>query len=272
MSKKDREFVDFMSKYSRTSQKMGKWTVEWIDSGVSSEKALVLLHGTVGSPEVFWPQILALGEKYRVISLEAPPTTNVSRLSSIFYEVLKSIGVEECIFTGTSYGGYMAQWFAQAHEEMVIGLVLGNTFHDNKFLIDQHPRIGRILPLLPSFAVKRVVTKGIQRDLETFKDRSEFVAYMKWQLQHLAAKKVKSRLIVVLKSVDHPPTPKFDLPTLIILTEEDPLIPKEAQEELKRAYSRAKIETFPKNAGHFPYLTWPDRYTSILDSFLSSLL
>ncbi len=57
---------------------------------------------------------------------------------------------------------------------------------------------------------------------------------------------------------------------LIIETQNDPLIPKSLQQDLRRIYTNAKVHTFDEEANHFPYLTKSEEYTKILLKFLHS--
>ncbi len=271
MAKVEQEFKDFRSSHPRKSKKIKKWTLEWIESEARTQDALIFLPGTVGSPEIFWQQLLSLGDHYKVISLDVPPISDLSTLTSVIHRFLRVLEIDRCVIAGTSFGGYLAQWVASEHGEPLKGLVLGNTFHDNRFLREEHSRIVKILRYIPAFLVKRVVAKGIRRDLTVFSNYPAFTTYMRWQLENMASSKIKARLDIVLKPVSAPPSPSSDLPLLLLHSENDPLIPLMARKELDDTYPTAEKLYFPSDAGHFPYLTYPEQYTEKIRSFLAKI-
>jgi len=67
--------------------------------------------------------------------------------------------------------------------------------------------------------------------------------------------------------------PKFSsthtsIPTMIIDSDNDPLIKPELQQSLKDLYPHATVFTF-KGTGHFTYLNRPEEYVEVLKGFLS---
>ncbi len=271
MTERTWKFDNFLEMYPRERKNVRTWLVEYIDTKVDSEVVLVLLHGTVGTPEIFWPQIMSLGEKQRIISLDAPACSNINELVALFQQLLKSLDVDTYVLGGTSFGGYVAQWMAQKHPQCIKGLILGNTFHDNTILRTQNRMAARLLPFLPASVLKRIMAKGIQKDLESYSEHHGFTEYMKKFFPTLSSEKIKARLKIVLQQVRSVPQVQGTIPVLLILTENDPLIPRDAQDELKSTYPRAQVEIFPPKAGHFPYLTDPVRYSQLLENFLQEI-
>ncbi|MFW9904746.1 MAG: alpha/beta fold hydrolase [Candidatus Thorarchaeota archaeon] len=241
--------------------------VKWVyyDLGdAESEFAVVFLHGTTGSEEIFWIQIQSLLVSYRIVSFNLPPIIGVNDLSRGIHEILYRLNIKKIVMVGTSFGGYLAQSFSFKYKEMVHKLVLSNTFITTQLYNQKYKKLLMIEKIIPTFLLKRIMKKSLLsiKHIPTQE-------YLLFQLEHYLSKKT---LIARLKSfitnevlkeapIDH---------ILIIETLDDPLVPKQLQDELKRAYPEASVKIFEKEANHFPYLTKSDEYTQILMKFIQS--
>ena len=240
---------------------------EYYDIGdENSESAIVFLHGTTGSREIFWLQMRVLKSTFRIISFNLPPIGGVERLSKGIYEILTTIGVRKVVLVGTSFGGYLAQYFSSKYK-MVEKLVLSNTFITTELYHQRYKRLLSFEKLIPFFLIKRIMKKSLLT-IEFDVTRN----YLLDQLNHNLSKKT---LMARLKSFvtdeileKAPLDPQNQI--LIIETIADPLVPKELQEDLKKAYPQATVRQFKQEANHFPYLTKSDEYNRILMEFLTS--
>ncbi len=246
--------------------KINNSTWKYYDMGdEKSEFAIVFLHGTTGSREIFWLQMRFLMSTFRVISLDIPPIRGIENLSQGIYEILDGIGVKKVVLVGTSFGGYLAQFFTSKYE-MVEKLVLSNTFITTHLYHQRYKRLLSFEKLIPFFLIKRIMKKSLQT-IEHDQTRKYLLA----QLNHHIS---KTTLMARLKSFvtdevleKAPLDPKNQI--LIIETIEDPLVPRQLQEELKKTYPQATVKEFNKEANHFPYLTMSDDYSQILNDFLT---
>lgn len=240
-----------------------KW--RYYDIGdVGSDFAIVFLHGTTGSEEIFWIQMQSLMSTYRIISFGLPPIIGVDKLSLGIYEILNHCGIKKIVLVGTSFGGYLAQYFSFKYKEMVNKLVLSNTFITTHLYNQKYKKLLMIEKLIPTFLLKRFMRKGLLSI-----DHDQTREYLLIQLeQHLKKKILISRLksFITKEVINKAPIDQV----LIIETVEDPLVPKQLQDELREAYPQASVKKFEKKADHFPYLTTGDDYTQILIEFLQS--
>ncbi|MFX0141473.1 MAG: alpha/beta fold hydrolase [Candidatus Hodarchaeota archaeon] len=62
-----------------------------------SEFAVVFLHGTTGSKEIFWLPMRSLMSKYRVISFDLPPIIGIENLSLGMQNILDIIKIKRII-------------------------------------------------------------------------------------------------------------------------------------------------------------------------------
>jgi pimeloyl-ACP methyl ester carboxylesterase len=111
-----------------------KIKVAYTDSGKG--RVLVLLHGFLGSQEV-WSEVgKKLSKRFRVITIDLPghgktPSIgyyhSMEMLAQCVKSVLDHVGVRRYVIAGHSMGGYVALAFAELYPENVSGLCLFNS-------------------------------------------------------------------------------------------------------------------------------------------------
>ena len=69
----------------------------------------------------------------------------------------------------------------------------------------------------------------------------------------------------MVEPFDSPDMAALGIPVKIIEADNDPLVEKVLREQLKETYPTANVTTLSN--GHFPYLSMPAEYTSILAVF-----
>lgn len=235
---------------------------EFVDSG-GSGPALLMLPGTVGSAHIFWNQMAALGETLRIISVSYPLTTSVEGHVGDLARLLDRLGLERCSVLGTSFGGFVAQAFAQAHPQRTETLLIANSLADVAL-------IGEALPPVPMLAVlpAAMLRARMVRQIGDWPAPDEIGGEVKLLLidelvEHLASRAPKTRLLALLRAGAIPKPAIADEHIVIIDAEDDPLIPRAAREDVRRRYPRAHHHGF-ETGGHFPYLARADDYTAIL--------
>src|SRR3989338_3334101 len=112
-----------------------KSKVHYTDTGKG--RVLVLIHGFLGSHEVWSEFVKKLSKKFRVITIDLPghgktPSIgyyhSTELLAQCVKEVLDQVGVRRYVIAGHSMGGYAALAFAELFPENVSGLCL---FHSS---------------------------------------------------------------------------------------------------------------------------------------------
>jgi pimeloyl-ACP methyl ester carboxylesterase len=112
-------------------------TLAYTDEGTGP--AVVLLHGLGASSAMMSPQAAALREAYRVIAVDlrgngesgqlgGPAGTVLSRQADDVADLLQHLDIPVAVLCGVSYGGVLAQCFADRHADLLHGLVLVDTF------------------------------------------------------------------------------------------------------------------------------------------------
>ncbi len=229
-----------------------------------SDITLVFLHGTTGSKEIFWLQMKALENSYRILSFDLPAIIGVDKLAKGIFQILRKNNItNDMIIIGTSFGGFLAQEFCSTYENAVTKLILSNTFINTEYYYQKYKKLLLTQKLIPTFALKRFMKKGL---LTITHDQTR--EYLLEQLEHNLSKKT---LMSRLKSftTDKTLVNRSNLPHILIIeTIDDPLVPEELQDTLKRSYPSAIVKTFEKEANHFPYLTRSSEYNQSLSNFI----
>ena len=127
-------FAEVQAKYSDGSRQIevAGVNVNYRDEG--NGPALVLLHGSFGSLRMFDDMVHELGDGFRTIRYDQPPSglsgavpPEFSLTSEAFLsEFLDRLGVDSVALLGTSSGGIIAYRFAATYPERVRAVILSN--------------------------------------------------------------------------------------------------------------------------------------------------
>ena len=95
---------------------------EYISVG-DGDSVILFLHGMAGAYDIWWQQIEALRNRYRIISLNYPIADNLEAIRTGINSILHNHGVERCNVVGTSLGGYIAQYLIARQPERIRGIL-----------------------------------------------------------------------------------------------------------------------------------------------------
>ena len=108
--------------------------IHYRDQGNASGTPLVLIHGAMASLHTWEPWVRALGQRYRVITLDLPAHGLTGRVQSDNYggpaftsvidAVTKAVGIEKFVLGGNSMGGGATWQYTLEHPEKVIAMIL----------------------------------------------------------------------------------------------------------------------------------------------------
>ena len=102
-------------------------------------RCIVLLHGFLGSSEVWKYIVPYLSSSFKVICIDLPGhgksdcigyAHSMELMADAVYAVLKHFKIKKCVLVGHSMGGYVSLAFAQKYSEFVKGLCL---FHSTAY-------------------------------------------------------------------------------------------------------------------------------------------
>ena len=182
---------------------------------------------------------------------------------------LRAGGIDNVILVGHSMGGYIALAFAEQHPEIMRGLCL---FHSTAYADDESKREQR------QQTIEALTTEGAIPFIEKTMSKvvapnypADKVQALVTQYQHLPA----DALIAGMKAIAARPDRTHVLidaqfPILLILGENDQVIPYEQTSRLAQLNERIAVATLPM-AGHLGMIEQPDDALRALNAFIARL-
>jgi 3-oxoadipate enol-lactonase len=235
---------------------------------------LLLLHAFPLDASMWAPQISALGEAVPIVAPNAPGFggTSLSNGASTMEEIadraatdLNAAGIDRAVVVGLSMGGYAAFSFWRRHRDRVLGMVLANTrsgaddeagrerrkaladrlnAEGNGFMVQSPP------PLLSANAPQELW----DRVREVIRAQSA---------QAIAA----ASLGMAERADSTPDLAGIDVPTLVVSSTGDTLIPPEATSPMASQIPGARLEVI-EGAGHLSNLEAPEEFDRLLREHL----
>jgi pimeloyl-ACP methyl ester carboxylesterase len=233
-----------------------------IDTG-GGGPVLVLLPGTLGNADIFFHQIEKLGRCLRILALAPPLIADVDAMADDLARLLKRLGLARASVLGTSFGGFLAQTFAERHPGCIETLFIANSLCDTAALRPAFPDPAELLRTPPQ-AVAANISAQMDNWDEAEKIFTETKELLRRELaQHLPPRAPKLRLAAIFLR-PRPPVPALpDSRIVIIDCRDDPLIPAKVRDEVRARYPGAEHHRL-KTGRHFPYLTRTADYNRII--------
>lgn len=266
-------FDQFKSSHPYETREFSAGPLEYLAAG-SGSRTILLLSGLFGRGESWFPLILRLEPKYRLLA----PNYSTPDLQSFFRavgELAAEQGNGPAHVVGQSFGGMMAQGLAQAVPDRVASLTLSHTAPPPVEKARQTEFWMKLLLRLPvgfnralwRFRIRQF-TRNRKRPPDPFyeKYRDELIA----SLTREELKKFLDYFLQLLRNYrfDPPDLDKWPGRIQIIESDNDPAVPAEAQRRLKELYPQAKVKTFD-GTGHGTLIEKPDEYAAAIDAFVS---
>ncbi len=244
---------------------------------------LVLWHSLLCDGAMWRHQIAALRESHRLVNIDAPghgrsaPTVRGYTMDDCVragVAVLDDLSIERAVWCGLSWGGMVGMRLAVRFPERLAGLVLMDTSARRENPVKKPgyrvlAAIARTLgpmrllsaPILPLFLTARTRTE--QPELA-----EDFVE----TLMRMDPASLGHAVDAVILDRDDVSGElgRIDVPTLIVVGEEDRATPPAESEHLARLIPRARLVRVP-GAAHLSCLEQPERVNAELERFLAGL-
>ena len=257
-------------------------TVSFTDSG-GDGPAVVLLHAFPLNSKQWEGQVESLADRYRFIcpdfqgfgdstAPEDESTYSMNGYADDVAAILDDLGLDKVTLTGLSMGGYAAFAFLRRHRDRVSALVLADTKAEadppeakekrssQQELVRSEGTAGLIEGL--SGALLGEPTRAKKPDVvEATKD--------------LMASNPPAGFIGALEAMKNRPDSsgelaQIDVPTLVIVGENDGVTPVAASEALKEGIGISRLVVIPES-GHLSNLEAPEAFNGALAEFLGGL-
>jgi len=243
-----------------------------------SGPSVLLIHGFPLTGRMWSPIVEPLARSYRLIipdlrgygESQAGSTATMVDFADDAAALLDHLGeTEPVVVIGLSMGGYIAFEFLRRHRERVRALGLidtraeGDSPEGAKGRRDQAQRVRA--------EGSKVVADGMRDKL--FGPRVDPAVKQAWYEIMAGAnpKAVAATLEGLAERFDFTPTlGQIDVPTLIVVGEDDVITPPAGARAMHRAIPGAVIEVIPE-CGHVPPLEQPERFRRVLKKWLDGL-
>jgi 3-oxoadipate enol-lactonase len=259
---------------------IGDLEIDYTDTG--GGLPVLLLHAFPLHAGMWEPQISSLGDRYRLIAPDlkgfggssAPEDPNEYTMASYAEELagfLDHLGLDSAVVVGLSMGGYITFELLRRFPGRVQALVLADT------RAEADP---------PEGVEKRTKQQGMVRADGTAGLIDALVGALTSEATRAGKPDVAERLkelmdnpaagfIGALEAMKKRPDSsddlaKIDIPTLVIVGEQDGVTPPEAARKLHEHIGGSRLVVIPE-AGHLSSIESPDAFNGALAEFLSQL-
>lgn len=242
---------------------------------------IVLLHGYLESLEVWEDFTTLLTPHFRVVAIDIPghgisqvksEVHTMEFVADVLQGVLDKLGVDRCFVVGHSMGGYVAEAFAAAYPERLMGLVL---FHstpnpdteekkENRRREIELIRAGKKDTIATLFAPKGFAEVNRHRLRERIAQQEELISMSEDEgiialLGGLIQRKDQNEMLR-----------KLAVPQLFIFGRMDAFIPVEVAETIIAAQPQAEV-AWLEHSGHMGFIEEPERSAEILTEFCTRI-
>ena len=234
------------------------------------KETILFLHGMGGAYDIWWQQINAFKNDYRIVSVTYPPVSNLAEMGKAVIEILDKNKIDQINIVGTSLGGYFAQYLLATYPNRIKKIVFGNTFPPNELLEKQNAKAAAVLKVVPEWLMMYLWRQGLYEKVipAAQNDALTKATLLEMSYGKMSRAQYVSRYNCVIDKFQVADVQQNKTPILIFEADNDPLVPLELREKLKQIYSNAEVHAF-HNKGHFPYLNSPDEYNQTLKAFLA---
>ncbi len=244
-------------------------------AGPRGAPTVVLLHGLGATGGLNWfPAFGPLAREYRVVAIDHRGhgqgiRTRRFRLADCADDVAALadvLGLDHVIATGYSMGGPIAQLLWHRHPDRVQGLVLCATARNFR----GHPREQAMFALLPGITLAARTTPGPARRLVAARLLETRLAGLPasardWVLAELRASDpaaLAEAAAAIGRFSSHGWIGDVDVPTAVVVTEHDGLVPPHRQRRLAESIPGATVH--PVAGDHAACVTRADRFVPAL--------
>lgn len=241
-------------------------------------RPVLLLHGWLGSWNLWRETIEILGKEYRTYAIDfygfgesgasSPDAYKVDNYVELVYQFMDKLGIVKAPLIGHSMGGTVSLSTAIRYPEKVVKVcVIGSPIAGNSlnFLLKMsgYPIVARIFWISP-FLLK-VFLGGYSYLMA--KDGRRMSSMISKDISQITVNSFFQSIGTLRETDLRPRLSEIKVPTLGIYGKRDIIVNPNQNEILKKGVKDAQIAWYP-DAGHFPMIDTPERFINDLRSFL----
>jgi pimeloyl-ACP methyl ester carboxylesterase len=187
--------------------------------------------------------------------------------------VLDTLQIERAVIVGISMGGYASFALWRRHRDRVRGFVLADTRAgaDTVETAERRRELIEVAETQGSTAVANMQIVGLVG--KTTRDkRPDIYDSIHRMMAQTAPEGIVGALEAMIERPDSMPTcATIDVPTLVVVGDEDVVTPPKEARALHRAIAGSRIEVL-RQAGHLSNVERPAAFNTVVSEFLGSLL
>jgi 3-oxoadipate enol-lactonase len=257
---------------------LGTRGVAYDDAGEG--RPVLFVHGFPHHRKLWAPQLRALAGHTRGIALDLPGFGEsdmpekfaIDAWANGLARFLDAVDIERAIIAGLSMGGYVALAFWRLHRNRVLALVLADTRAgaDTEEGKQKRRETIELARQEGPVAVARAMLPGMVGK-STREREPSVVAMMRAMLESASVDSIIGASEAMMNRADATDLlPTIDVPTLIIVGEEDVLTPPKESRAMHAAISGSRLEIIP-GAGHVSNVERPAAFNHVLTEFIEQL-
>ncbi len=246
-------------------------------SDIGKGRVVVLLHGFLGSHQIWENTILELSKSYRVIAIDLPGhgstdcfgyVHTMDLLAKCVKEVMDSLRLKKYVIVGHSMGGYVGLAFADLFPDNLKGLCL---FHSSAYADNDEKKRDRTRSVRVVKANHKIYTTEVIKNLFATKNAKYLKAEIAFA-QKIANKVSKRSIIAALEGMKDRPNRDMILgmvnyPVMMVIGELDNVLPKDQLLEQTQLIKNKQV-LYLEHDGHMGFLESPKLTTKALRKFL----
>ncbi|MEX2177258.1 MAG: alpha/beta fold hydrolase [Gemmatimonadaceae bacterium] len=247
---------------------------------IGTGQSVLFIHGFPLNRTMWAPQQSALVERCRCIAADLrgfgestpQPPYSMAQYADDLARLLDQVRIDQTVVVGLSMGGYVGFEFWRRHRERVRGLVLADTkaTADTEKALASRRELITVARTEGSTAVANLQIAGIvgKTTREKHPDTYDSVHRM---IAQAGVEGIVGALEAMMARPDSTPTlATIDIPTLIVVGEEDSLTPVKDARAMQSAIAGSRLEVIAQ-AGHLSNMERPAAFNHVLTEFLAAL-
>jgi pimeloyl-ACP methyl ester carboxylesterase len=238
-------------------------------------RPLLLIHAFPLTADLWRPQLESAPPGWRLVAPDVlePPESSMDDYAARIEAVVDALGLgRNVVVGGVSMGGYIIFALLRRAALSIGGLILADTRAEAD---SEEGRAGRVkmMALADAEGAEGVAREMVPKLLgeTTKRERPEAVSTINALIRKNSAPAIKAAVAAMMARPDSTPLlASIDVPTLVVVGEEDVLTPPPNSETLARGIRGARLVRIA-GAGHLSSLERPDVFTAELTTFLGSV-
>jgi len=252
--------------------KVGGSEIYYESHGSKTNPSIVFAHGRGGNTLSWWQQVSFFSGRYHCITFDhrgwgRSPANDIARSRDHFADDLESLlnylKIDQTFLIAQSMGGFSCLGFALNHPDRTSGLVLGDT-------TGGVATAGTLLQLQKT----NPPPDGPARSLsQSFITNNPDKAFLYQQINDLNPPRGDDGIVSGFRQEDGPNFESFscwDIPTLLIVGEEDVIFPPAVISEVQKAIPASHMEVI-KGAAHSAHFEQPTVFNRLVNDMLSEI-